>query len=202
MELSTGSTVGSSNSDSGSYGGSTTTSGQPADTGPLYRNFEIWKPASEESIINTGGQVTVNVRIDPSLQMGHSIYLYLDGRPLNGFPSDTTSFNLTDVSRGTHSVMAAVVDSVGTRLQETASVTFFVRQESVAEPPVGPSMRPSPPKPQPRPRASNKMPTSQPTYAALNQSAERAPINPATNMPVVTKPTVSKPVTPAPRQGK
>jgi hypothetical protein len=116
--------------------------------GPTYRNFEIWKPADGESLINTGGAVSVNVRIDPPLQPGHGLSLYLDGR-LVGDGSNATEYSLTEVPRGVHSVMAVVTDRRGQRLQETAPVRFNVRQESIASPPVGPALRP-PPKPRPR----------------------------------------------------
>ncbi len=192
MELSTGNAA--SSSSSASEGSPPAT--QPADTGPIYRNFEIWKPGNEETIANSGGQVTVNVRIEPYLQSGHSLFLYLDGRPVEGYPGNTTSFELREVARGTHSVTAVVQDRRGNRVQETTSVTFTVRQESVAQPPVGPALRP-PPKPQPR--AGNKLQTSQPAYAALNPQS--ASIDPATNLPVVVKPATAKPTTPGPRQG-
>jgi hypothetical protein len=190
MELSTGTTPSNANSSSAAF-----PSSQPAsveDAGPVYRNFEIWKPANEETIANTGGQVSVNVRIEPVLQPGHSLSLYLDGRLIEGFPGNTTSYDLVDVPRGGHTVVAIVTDSRGNRIQETPRIAFYVRQESVAQPPTGPALRP-PPKPQPR--AGNKVHTSQPTYAALNPAVPSTRIDPATNRPVVTKPTV-KPSTP------
>ncbi|HMN44739.1 MAG TPA: DUF4124 domain-containing protein [Povalibacter sp.] len=191
MELSTGSSLPSANTPS--YGSSSSSS-TPADSGPAYRNFEIWKPSPEETIANTGGQVTVNIRTEPGLAPGHTLNLYLDGRLVEGFPGNTTSFDLTGVARGEHTVIATVTDSGGNRIQETERVVFYVRQESAAQPPTGPALRP-PPKPQPR--AGNKMPASQPTYAALNPAVSAAKIDPATNRPVVQKPAV-KPSTPKP----
>lgn len=114
----------------------------PANAGPPYADFEIWQPAPEEVFINTGGVVPVNIRLNPTLQPGHSVFLYVDGRLLEGFPGNTLSFELKEVPRGEHSVVAAVVDSQGTRVQETTSVRFTVRQESIAQPPVGPNLRP------------------------------------------------------------
>ena len=191
IELNTGT---SSGDPAPSYSSSGTPT-PPVDAGPPYRNFEIWKPSNDESIVNTGGEVTVNVRIEPLVQPGHTLSLYLDGRLVEGFAGNTTAFTLSNVPRGTHSVIAVVTDQRGNRLQETPAVTFHVRQESAAQPPVGPSMRP-PPKPQPR--AGNKMQTSQPSYAALNPSGAGA-IDPATNLPVVKKPANTKPSTSSPR---
>jgi Domain of unknown function (DUF4124) len=153
----------------------------PAQRGPVYRNFEIWKPAPDEVIPNTGGAVTVNIRVDPGLQSGHTLRLSLDGRLVDGFPPNTTSYDLTNVPRGTHVAIAQIFDQRGSRVQETAPVSFTVRQESIAQPPVGPALRP-PPKPQPR-GAVNKLPDRQPTYAALNGAP--AQIDPRTNKPVV-----------------
>jgi hypothetical protein len=193
VELMTGSPRSSAPSSSPSRSSDDTDS-----TGPSYTTFEIWQPSDGETIPNTGGQVTVNVRVEPDLQGGDGLYLYLDGRLVEGFATDATSFDLTEVPRGTHSVVA-VIQRGSRRLQSTESVTFHVRQESVAQPPVGPSLRP-PPKPQPR--AGNKMPTTQPTYAALNP-VRTAPIDPATNKPVVTKkPAANKPVAPKAPQNK
>jgi hypothetical protein len=120
----------------------------PVNTGSSYRNFEIWKPANDQNFVNTAGQVTVNIRVDPALQPGHQLALIMDGRPVVGFPRNATQHELKEVSRGTHVLVAQILDGRGTRLQETAPVTFYVRQESIAQPPVGPALRP-PPKPRP-----------------------------------------------------
>jgi hypothetical protein len=157
-----------------------------ADAGPPYANFEIWKPADGDTIPNTGGVVDVNMRIEPALRPGHSVNLYLDGRLVEGASGSSTEYSLTEVPRGVHSLIAVITDSRGTRVQESAPVSFTVHQASVANPPVGPALR-TPPKPRPGGRgASNKLPTSQPSYAALN--GERARINPLTNQPLKPAP--------------
>ncbi|HEY6643062.1 DUF4124 domain-containing protein [Povalibacter sp.] len=188
MELSTGTT----SSSSPTYGSSSSTQGSTEPAGPAYQTLEIWQPSPEETIANTGGQVTINVRIEPALQPGNSLFLYLDGRLVEGFPGDTSSFELTEVARGAHTATAIVLGTRGERIQQSEPVTFYVRQESVAQPPTGPAQRP-PPKPQPR--AGNKMATSQPTYAALNPAAHQTTIDPRTNRPVVVK-QPAKPSTP------
>jgi hypothetical protein len=158
-------------------------SGSPqkeAQEGPTYRNFEIWKPADGESFINSGGVVPVNIRVEPELQAGHELNLYLDGRLVEGFEPSATSYELKEVPRGSHRLIAVINDQRRARVQETAPVAFVVRQESIANPPVGPALRP-PPKPTPR-GAANKLLTQQPGYAALNGARPR--IDPATNLPV------------------
>jgi hypothetical protein len=153
-----------------------------------YTTFQIVRPTNDQNIINTGGQVDVEIRIAPPLVAAHRLNLYLDGRQVTGFPRNTVIFALTAVPRGTHSVNAVVADAAGNTIQESPSVTFNVRQESIAQPPVGPSLG-QPPKPVPRPRpqntAKNKVLTKQPTYDALNGGLPQ--IDPATNRPVVKK---------------
>lgn len=201
MEISSGTSSSSSQQTLAAPSSSTSASQPSANAGPPYRNFEIWQPANDDAIINTGGLVTVNVRVDPTLQSGHSLYLYLDGRLVEGYPDNTASFELKDVPRGVHTVRAIINDSRGNRLQETEQVGFTVRQESIAQPPVGPALRP-PPKPQPRPRTgANKLRTTQPTYAELHSDMRTARIDPATNRPADAKPATGKPA-PGPKKGK
>lgn len=175
-----------SQSSSNSLGSSTASSSSQSDsdTGPAYVDFAIYRPESNESIINTGGQVNVEIRLNPAIQPLHQLSLYLDGRLVTGFPPNSQSYALTEVPRGVHSLIAVITDQYGKRLQETQSVGFNVRQESIANPPVGPTLRP-PPKPQPR-GAANKVLTTQPSYGALNGA--RPAVNPATNLPVAPKP--------------
>jgi hypothetical protein len=117
----------------------------PVDAGPPYRNFEIWKPGDQETIVNTGGEVTVNVRVDPPLQSEHRLNLYLDGRLVEG-PANAAEYTLRDVARGQHTLVAVINDRGGQRIQETSPVVFHQRQTSVAQPAVGPALR-RPPKP-------------------------------------------------------
>jgi hypothetical protein len=89
----------------------------------------------------------------------------------------------TEVPRGSHTLKFSVSTQQGELIQESPATTFHVRQESIAKPPVGPTMR-NPSKP--RTRAGNKMRTTQPTYQALNGGG--AQIDPNTNLPVKMQP--------------
>ncbi len=185
IEVRTGNVVETTPTNTFSSGSSSGTSSEQQPAVTNYRNFEIWRPEPDQSIVNTGGQVNVEVRIEPSVQALHQLNLYLDGKLVSGFPRNSLSYALTAVPRGSHQVTAVITDQYGKTVQESAPVVFQVRQESVAQPPVGPGLRPAPPKPTPH-GASNKLPTQQPSYGALNGSAH-AVIDPATNLPVVKK---------------
>jgi hypothetical protein len=115
----------------------------PQQTGDAYRTFEILAPSNQETFANTGGSVGVRLRFEPELHAGHSLHLYLDGKLVEEFPPIARDYTLQGVSRGTHVLTAIIQDSRGARIQ-TSEVTFHVRQESVARPPVGPTLRPPP----------------------------------------------------------
>jgi hypothetical protein len=189
VEVTVGSTWNSSGSGGDSSPDPVEEPGNAADS--KYRNFEISRPEPGQAFINNGGEVTVEIRIEPGLQPEHALNLYLDGKLVEGHPNNAMSYPLTGLARGSHLLLATVTDPRGNRLQETPMVTFVVRQESIANPPTGPSLRP-PPKPRPGGTA-NKLPASQPTYGALNGAPPA--INPATNMPVPKKP-APKPLKP------
>ncbi|HEY0939026.1 MAG TPA: DUF4124 domain-containing protein [Steroidobacter sp.] len=160
--------------------------------GPVYSRFVVESPQQDQAIINTGGVVRVSLASTPAINSGHVVSLYLDGSPVEGY-SGAMSHELTNVPRGTHTVKAVVSTQQGQKIQETPVVTFHVRQESAAQPPVGPALRNN----KPKRTAGNKMPTKQPTYAALN--GDTPAIDPRTNMPVV-KP--AKPTPAGPKAGK
>jgi Domain of unknown function (DUF4124) len=144
VQVSTGNTWNSG----GSAGGSESPSAPRKDASPGYQTFEIWKPANEETFSNTEGNVDVAVRLSPALQPGHSLFLYLDGHLVDGYPDNATEFSLKDLERGAHSVVAVVNDKSGTRITETSAVHFFTREASLLQPnrQVAPPPRPTPKK--------------------------------------------------------
>ncbi len=113
--------------------------------GPQYTSLAITQPASGETMINTGGRLSVSVQIEPALQAGHTLTVLLNGQPIPGVSPGATQFELKDIPRGEHQLTAVVQDARGQRVQESAAVRFFVRQTSIANPP---GARP-PPRPRP-----------------------------------------------------
>jgi len=160
----------------------TGTTSQPAqqEEETRYRSLEIWKPAQDEAIVNTVGAVSVRLRVDPTLQSNHSIFVYLNGKRLDDQPVDALDYQLTDVPRGTHTLTALVADAEGKTLIQAPPIVFHVVQTSVANPPVGPALRP-PPRPQPRGDTSTQLPSGeiQPSYGTLDRQRRGIPTAPA-----------------------
>lgn len=98
---------------------------------PAYQ-LRIIAPAHDESIWVNNGNVTVNMIVEPQLdaERGDRVLLQLDGAPV-GEPQSATTFQLNNLSRGTHSLSAQVVDNNGSMLTSSGTVTFHLHRASV-----------------------------------------------------------------------
>ncbi|MCU7921295.1 MAG: DUF4124 domain-containing protein, partial [Candidatus Thiodiazotropha sp. (ex Dulcina madagascariensis)] len=88
-----------------------------------YASFEIVQPANDETVRNADGSVPVGLSLSPALASGHIIHLYVDGAKLDS-DITRTQLILQQLSRGTHTLQAKIVDSQGEPLKDSNSVTF------------------------------------------------------------------------------
>lgn len=114
--------------------GSGRTLSRPSDAESRYTKLDLWKPENEETFQNAGNTITARLRLEPDLQAGHSIWLYLDGKRVDGLPGAGDTFTLSDVFRGTHTLVAVVTDQSGKQLINSQTVTFYMHQASVQAP--------------------------------------------------------------------
>lgn len=96
-----------------------------------YSKAVINSPTAEETLWNTGGNINVSLSLEPDLQKGHRVMVYLDGRPVAQEPQTRTSFLIQNVFRGTHAVRATVYSQTGKVLHTTPTITFYVKQNTV-----------------------------------------------------------------------
>jgi hypothetical protein len=96
-----------------------------------YESMEITSPAIEETIWNTGGEITVTIWLKPGLQTGHQIRMFLDGKPLPNLQPNTSSLQVSNVYRGEHQLRAQVWDENGTVVITADPSIFFYQQTSV-----------------------------------------------------------------------
>lgn len=94
--------------------------------------LQILSPAADEAIRNNAGTVSVTVEAEPALQPGHFYQLLLDGEQF-GAPGEQTSFQLSNVDRGTHQLAVAVVDAQERVLQQSESRSFHLLRTSLAQ---------------------------------------------------------------------
>lgn len=81
-------------------------------------------PQKDEALRANDGTIQLALKLEPSLQLGHSIVLYLDGKQV----ADGTdlTFTFPNVDRGTHTVFAVIRDAKGDILLNTEVTTFHV----------------------------------------------------------------------------
>ncbi|MBS0366077.1 MAG: DUF4124 domain-containing protein [Proteobacteria bacterium] len=121
----------------------------PAAPGPAYQGCNIIQPADDETLSNIDA-LNITVRTDPVLRAGDQVFLSMDGQALNGGAPTGTSFSISPVDRGTHTLQVLVRGSDGSLLCQGPSVTVHVHQVSVNNP-ANPQHQ-APPPPQPRSR--------------------------------------------------
>jgi hypothetical protein len=111
----------------------TGTAQQPAPADSQYQSLVITSPAQEEVLWNIEGQLRVSLQVNPALQPGHGLRLFLDGTEQE-VPAGSTEVQLTEVYRGVHTLKAEVVDEKGKVLIASQPTTIAVRQTSLANP--------------------------------------------------------------------
>lgn len=97
---------------------------------PGYTNMAIVKPELNATIRSNIGDVSVAVNLTPALRHGDSITLYMDGKELLKGKSQT-SFSLSGIDRGSHTLRATVISSDGTELISSKSILFHLHKVSV-----------------------------------------------------------------------
>lgn len=112
-----------------------------------YRRLAIVSPANDEAVRENAGNVTIKVEIRPELQPGHRLRIYLDDERLDNGGTRTT-VSLSNVSRGTHTIRAEIVDGDGKVLRRVRS-TFHLLRAVAGEAPfkVTPGRPPGPARP-------------------------------------------------------
>jgi hypothetical protein len=109
----------------------------------------ITNPANETSFPMGPGNFSVSANVNPALQEGASLQLFIDGTP-RGEPQQNTNWDLTNVFRGRHDLTVGVIDRSGDTVAVSAPVTVFVFRPSTNFKNRQPPAKPKPPKPTPK----------------------------------------------------
>jgi hypothetical protein len=99
---------------------------QAAEKPAIYNSIAITSPGNDTSVRENAGNLTVNVSLKPNLKTayGHSLSLTMDGKEVGAGRSRT--FSLTNLDRGTHTLVARVKGSNGQVIIASDPVTFTV----------------------------------------------------------------------------
>lgn len=91
---------------------------------------EVVTPARDETFRGGERTVPVAVVVTPQISGEQRLQYFLDGKPAGAATTDT-SFALTDVDRGEHTVTVAVMDEGGQEISRSLPVTFFMQPPTV-----------------------------------------------------------------------
>jgi hypothetical protein len=94
----------------------------------VYETVEVVSPGNDETVRENSGNITIAVRVVPELRPGHRVQLELDGQPLQ--TSQTPTFQLQHVDRGTHQVQVHVLDQAGAVIRSSDPSTFHLLRYS------------------------------------------------------------------------
>lgn len=111
-----------------------------------YAQIQIVAPSHDETFRGGERVVPVGVMVTPALEPSQRLIYLLDGTPASQ-PTTDTSFALTGVDRGTHTVTVSLVDAAGNELASSGVVTFHVKPPIVNQ-----ANKPKPPGPRPTPK--------------------------------------------------
>jgi hypothetical protein len=114
-----------------------------------YERFAIVSPEADSATRNNAGNLNIETVLEPPLQAGDYVVLYLDGQAVAEGPQ--TTFQLFHVDRGTHTVHAVVRDGEHRSVIATKPLSFTLLRVSVLTNPLRPRPEPLPSGPrQPR----------------------------------------------------
>ncbi|WP_455380153.1 DUF4124 domain-containing protein [Acidihalobacter prosperus] len=93
-----------------------------------YRSLEITSPANNTAVRANNGNITVSLKVAPSLSQGDHIRLYMDGAQV--YNGTSTQIHLKNVDRGTHTIYAAIATRNGIAIR-SPGVSFTVKRHSI-----------------------------------------------------------------------
>lgn len=96
--------------------------------GAGYKVFRLTAPTPDQVLGYEVDMITATADLDPSLQEGHLVQFFYDGRAL-GQPAPDLAYTLTDMFRGTHTVEARILNAKGAFLLSTGAVKFHVKRQ-------------------------------------------------------------------------
>ncbi|ARS50856.1 DUF4124 domain-containing protein [Ectopseudomonas hydrolytica] len=97
-----------------------------------YQLLRVLLPEPDASIHNGSGDMIVTLTSEPALLPGHSYRLLLDGE-VQGEASRSPVFSLRHVDRGTHQLVAEIIDAAGLIVERTPAQPFHMHRMTLAQ---------------------------------------------------------------------
>jgi hypothetical protein len=94
-----------------------------------YQSLKFVSPQNNSAFYATNGEVSVSVRITPSLQSGDQIQFLVDGQL--ALTTSSTHATLKGLNRGTHQFSAKIIDKSGKALFLGSPITVTIHKPSI-----------------------------------------------------------------------
>lgn len=94
-----------------------------------YKKVRISTPEHDQTIPPGQQEVEVELVLTPELQSGHKVQVIFDGKQW-GNPVPSTTFTLTSLNRGAHTISMEIKDEKNKTVARSNSVTFHVKRPS------------------------------------------------------------------------
>lgn len=94
-----------------------------------YERFAIVNPVNGENIRSNTGSLDIELALQPALQEGHGIVLYVDGKQIG--QTTASLIKLNDIERGEHTLFAIVHDADNKVLTNTETVKVNIQAATV-----------------------------------------------------------------------
>lgn len=113
----------------------TTAAPAPVGGSPPYTALAIMAPSDEETLRDNGGNVTIRIAATPRLKRRaqHRLRVLLDGA-LQPVSSDQMTLTLQNLDRGSHQLVAIIVDAQQAELIRSDAVTIYLHRRSLLHP--------------------------------------------------------------------
>jgi len=99
-------------------------------TEPIPKSVEIVSPIDQTTIPMGAGHFSVLAQVEPELEPGETLQLVMDNMPVDDPITDTT-WNLTFVIRGEHTLLINRIDSAGNVTATSEPVVVYVLRPSI-----------------------------------------------------------------------
>jgi hypothetical protein len=95
-----------------------------------YQKLRVASPRNNSAFWNADGKITIKIEAQPNYgpRSENTIRVYMD----KDFVGTGTVLQLNDVSRGTHSVYAIMVDAKGNTILKSSTIHFTLHKPSVS----------------------------------------------------------------------
>jgi len=100
----------------------------PVEAKEVYTEFSITSPLHDKIMRENSGKITVKLNITPSLKSEHKILVSIDGDSKTAVKGSSSSVTFDNISRGTHSVQASIIDSQDKVIIKAEATTFHLRR--------------------------------------------------------------------------